>query len=215
MTAAAKTTEIKLSCVMSGDCETLTVKAVGAFGVSFKYSSDASVIVQGHDLRRVRAILDQQIANWSGAKKTAKGQKILEGEALLRAQRAIAARRPCTALQDCDVGRVLAPLDCGSDDCECRDLARAALDAAYTAERCKGGRPATSAMYSGFAIIADSALGGPPHVLGFHLVYQDANDTLAHMQERWQNLTGTTLAPVAASARVVPASLSFLTDPAR
>lgn len=56
-----------LPCVMAGRGETLTVEALGRFGVSFKYNEDASVIVSGDDLAKVRAILDQQIAAWEAA----------------------------------------------------------------------------------------------------------------------------------------------------
>jgi hypothetical protein len=49
---------------MSGERETLTVRPTGLFGVTFAYGGDASVIVQGDDLARVRAIIDQQLANW-------------------------------------------------------------------------------------------------------------------------------------------------------
>jgi len=58
---------VVLPCFMAGDAETLTVEALGRFGVSFKYNEDASVIVSGNDLAKVRAILDQQIAAWEAA----------------------------------------------------------------------------------------------------------------------------------------------------
>lgn len=54
---------VTLPCVMSGDRETLTVRALGDFGVQFIFGDEASVIVHGADLLRVSAILDQQIAN--------------------------------------------------------------------------------------------------------------------------------------------------------
>ena len=68
MTDTPQTTDrVVAPCVMSGERETLTVEAVGRFGVSFIYGEDASVIVNGDNLRRVRAIIDGQIANWEAA----------------------------------------------------------------------------------------------------------------------------------------------------
>lgn len=55
---------VVVACAMSGPRETLTVEAIGAHGVSFTYGPDASVIVRGDDLARVRDLIDQQIANW-------------------------------------------------------------------------------------------------------------------------------------------------------
>lgn len=60
-------TTLTLACAMSGERETLTVLPIGRFGVAFNYGEDASVIVSGDDLKRVRAILDRQIAAWEAA----------------------------------------------------------------------------------------------------------------------------------------------------
>jgi hypothetical protein len=69
--SAAHPAPIKLRCAISGARETLTVDAVGAYGVSFTHGMDASVIVRGVDLLRVRAILDVQIENWQKAQSAA------------------------------------------------------------------------------------------------------------------------------------------------
>lgn len=58
---------ITVACCMSGTRETMRVEAIGQFGVTFRYGDDASVIARGDDLRRMRAILDRQIANWEAA----------------------------------------------------------------------------------------------------------------------------------------------------
>lgn len=58
---------ITVACCMSGTRETMQVAAIGQFGVSFRYGDDASVIARGDDLRRMRAILDRQIANWEAS----------------------------------------------------------------------------------------------------------------------------------------------------
>lgn len=63
MSQRAETT-LTIPCAMSGERETLTVRSTGLFGVTFGYGDDASVIVHGDDLARVRAIIDQQLANW-------------------------------------------------------------------------------------------------------------------------------------------------------
>ena len=59
---------ITIACCMSGTRETMQVAEIGQFGVSFRYGDDASVIARGDDLRRLRAILDRQIANWEAAR---------------------------------------------------------------------------------------------------------------------------------------------------
>jgi hypothetical protein len=59
---------LTLACTMSGERETLTIEAIGAYAVSFTYGPEASVIVRGDDLLRVRAILDGQIENWQRTK---------------------------------------------------------------------------------------------------------------------------------------------------
>jgi len=56
------TDAVRIPCAMSGEREVLTVYPVGKGGVSFCYGDDASVIVDGDALLKVRAIIDQQIA---------------------------------------------------------------------------------------------------------------------------------------------------------
>jgi hypothetical protein len=53
--------------VLSGACESLTVETIGRFGVSFRYNSEASVIVAGDQLRHVRAIIDRQLRAFDAA----------------------------------------------------------------------------------------------------------------------------------------------------
>ncbi len=67
MSERRETTRVVAPCVMSGARETLTVEPIGRFGVSFIYGEDASVIVNGENLRRIRSIIDGQIANWEVA----------------------------------------------------------------------------------------------------------------------------------------------------
>jgi len=55
------TDAVRIPCAMSGEREVLTVYPVGKGGVSFCYGDDASVIVDGAALLKVRAIIDQQI----------------------------------------------------------------------------------------------------------------------------------------------------------
>jgi hypothetical protein len=58
---------VTVGCFMSGDRESLTVEAIGRFGVSFVYNDEASVIVHGDDLLKIRAIIDAQLSNWTRA----------------------------------------------------------------------------------------------------------------------------------------------------
>lgn len=53
---------VRIPCAMSGEMEVLTVKPTGPGGVSFIYGDDASVIVDGDNLVRIRSIIDAQIA---------------------------------------------------------------------------------------------------------------------------------------------------------
>jgi hypothetical protein len=69
MTNNQTTQPARFPCVMSGEREVLTIEPLGFCGVSFAYGDDASVIVDGEDLLRIRAILDVQIAKWQGAHK--------------------------------------------------------------------------------------------------------------------------------------------------
>jgi hypothetical protein len=62
---------------MSGAREVLTVRHVGFHGVSFRYNDDLSVIAEGADLLRIRAILDHQIARWQADE--AKDQEVPHG----------------------------------------------------------------------------------------------------------------------------------------
>jgi hypothetical protein len=65
---------------------------------------------------------------------------------------------------------------------------------------------------AGFAIVVESTVG-PPLVLGFYLPRWEADAEMARIKERCGDLTGTTLASIMESARVVPASLSFTLEP--
>lgn len=60
----SKNAAVTVECAMSGPMERLTVRPTGLFGVHFVYGDEASVVVHGNDLERVRAIIDQQLANW-------------------------------------------------------------------------------------------------------------------------------------------------------
>ena len=62
-----ETTDLIFPCVMSGERETLTVRPTGRSGVMFAYSDDASVIVEGENLIRIRDLLNERIAAWEAA----------------------------------------------------------------------------------------------------------------------------------------------------
>jgi len=52
---------VSIPCAMSGPLEVLTVYPVGKRGVTFRYGEDGSVIVDGDELLKIRAIIDGQI----------------------------------------------------------------------------------------------------------------------------------------------------------
>lgn len=59
--SAAQATKLSFPCNMSGERETLVVYRAGRFGVTFAYSEDASVIVTGDDLVKIRDLLNEAI----------------------------------------------------------------------------------------------------------------------------------------------------------
>ncbi len=67
--ADKKNDAVRIHCAMSGGMEVLIVEPIGRGGVSFAYGDDASVIVDGEDLLRIRNIIDAQIAGGLAWKK--------------------------------------------------------------------------------------------------------------------------------------------------
>lgn len=82
-TARAPVTDaVSIPCAMSGPLEVLTVYPVGKGGVSFSYGDDASVIVDGENLLKVRAIIDRQMSHQQGATREAPSTWVAGAEAM-------------------------------------------------------------------------------------------------------------------------------------
>ena len=60
-TQITNTEALSIPCAMSGESEILNVRRVGRGGVTFQYGDEASVIVDGENLRKLRRIIDRAI----------------------------------------------------------------------------------------------------------------------------------------------------------